>query len=86
MGYTWMHMDDTHGQTWTNVGWIFFENFPWVKCPMGIHKGRIPHYLSQTWKQSKLYDFLTKMITKVNLIPNPNYEIKKQKQKHDKHK
>jgi hypothetical protein len=33
------------GQHGPQVSWKFFEKNPWTRCPMGINKSRIPHYL-----------------------------------------
>ncbi len=37
--------------------------------------------LSHAQKQPSLQDFLTKMRTKANFVPNPNHETRKEKNK-----
>jgi hypothetical protein len=41
MGVHESHMGE-HGP---HVGCKFFEKLPWTRCPMGINKSKISHYL-----------------------------------------
>ncbi len=45
------------GEYGAHVGWKFLEKLFWVRCPIGINKGRISHYLQSIFNMNFRYIF-----------------------------
>ncbi len=75
MGHTWA----THGCTWAHmyehglhVSWKFIDKLPWIKCPININRGRIPHYLKYVQHEFWIFFVITLLYSYSNLF-NTNF-------------